>query len=61
MTEEGNPECFYHPLSVTPAIFKPGSTVFKNLGALLDFRQREKNHKGNKSRKKQRRTEEQKP
>jgi len=25
MTEEGNPECFYHPLFVTPAIFKPGS------------------------------------
>jgi len=52
MTEEGNPEWFYHPFFVTPAIFKPGSTVFKNLGALLDFRQREKNHKGNKSRKK---------
>ncbi len=48
------------PFFVTPAIFKPGSMVFKNLGALLDFRQRE-NHKGNKSRKKQRRTEEQKP
>ncbi len=38
MTEEGNPEWFYHPFFVTPAIFKPGSTVFKNLGALLDFR-----------------------
>ena len=24
------PECLYHPSFVTPAIFKPGSTVFKN-------------------------------
>ncbi len=24
------PECIYYPLFVTPAIFKPGSTVFKN-------------------------------
>ena len=52
MTGEGNPECFYHPLFFTPATCEPGSTVFKNLDALLDFRQREKNHKGNKSRKK---------
>ena len=32
------PECFYHPLSVTPAIFKPGSTALKAFGfPIKDF------------------------
>ena len=33
------PEWFYHPLFVTPAIFKPGSMVLKAFGFLIrDFR-----------------------
>jgi len=35
MTEKEvvNPERLYCPLFVTPAIFKPGSTVFKSVDA----------------------------
>jgi len=34
MTEKEvvTPECLYYPKFVTPAIFKPGSTAFKNQG-----------------------------
>ena len=31
----GIPECSYHPKSVTPAIFKPGSKLFKNMDSRL--------------------------
>jgi len=48
MTEKEvvTPECLYYPKFVTPAIFKPGSTVFKKIRCLIkDFRQREKYYK----------------